>query len=270
MLMSLSGLSPFRPVRAAWYSVAALSAFVLLMPLAASGQSAAPARPVAVTSGNSGAEAPAAGGRETTAPAAPQARSLHLPFAAQNGNTAESKSLSTRVIGKVKQVTNSINDIFGRVPCLAPKRRVNPVGTLPHVAAKLAAGQPVVIVAFGSSSTEGFGATSPEYTCPNGLAAQLRRHYPTADITVVNAGHGGEVASEMMERLQSSVLDRHPNLVIWQVGTNAVLRHLDPDPWRSSLDRDWDFFSIVTTRRSKAAPNDRDERASLNETKCRA
>ena len=153
--MSLSGLSPFRPVRAAWYSVAALSAFVLLMPLAASGQSAAPARPVAVTSGNSGAEAPAAGGRETTAPAAPQARSLHLPFAAQNGNTAESKSLSTRVIGKVKQVTNSINDIVGRVPCLAPKRRVNPVGTLPHVAAKLAAGQPVVIVAFGSSSTEG-------------------------------------------------------------------------------------------------------------------
>ncbi len=33
----------------------------------------------------------------------------------------------------------------------------------------------------------------------------------------------------MMKRLQGSVLDRHPDLVIWQVGTNAVLRHLDPD-----------------------------------------
>jgi lysophospholipase L1-like esterase len=97
------------------------------------------------------------------------------------------------------------------------------------VAAKLAAGQPVVIIAFGSSSTQGFGSTGPEFTYPNRLAAQLRRHYPTADITVVNSGRGGEDAPEMMKRLQTSVIDAHPDLVIWQVGTNAVLRNLDPD-----------------------------------------
>ncbi len=33
----------------------------------------------------------------------------------------------------------------------------------------------------------------------------------------------------MMKRLQASVIDAHPDLVIWQVGTNAVLRNLDPD-----------------------------------------
>ena len=32
----------------------------------------------------------------------------------------------------------------------------------------------------------------------------------------------------MMKRLQTEVLDMKPDLVIWQVGTNAVLRNLDP------------------------------------------
>ena len=97
-----------------------------------------------------------------------------------------------------------------------------------RVAGKLAAGEPVVIIAFGSSSTAGFGATSPEFNYPNRLAAQLHRQYPSADITVINRGQGGEDAPEMMKRLQTSVIDMHPDLVIWQVGTNAVLRNLDP------------------------------------------
>jgi lysophospholipase L1-like esterase len=32
----------------------------------------------------------------------------------------------------------------------------------------------------------------------------------------------------MMKRLQLEVIDMKPDLVIWQVGTNAVLRNLDP------------------------------------------
>jgi hypothetical protein len=32
----------------------------------------------------------------------------------------------------------------------------------------------------------------------------------------------------MMKRLQSEVIDAKPDMVIWQVGTNAVLRNLDP------------------------------------------
>ena len=128
----------------------------------------------------------------------------------------------------MKEVARSANDIFSRVPCLPPKGGANPIGSLPHVAAKLASGQPVVIVAFGSSSTAGFGVTSPEFTYPNRLAAQLHRQYPGADITVLNRGKGGEDAPEMMNRLQTSVIDAKPDLVIWQVGTNAVLRNLDP------------------------------------------
>ena len=128
----------------------------------------------------------------------------------------------------MKEVAKSAGDIFSRVPCLPPKGASKSMGSLPRVASKLVAGQPVMIVAFGSSSTAGYGATSPDFNYPNRLAAQLRRQYPTADISVVNAGKGGEDAPEMMKRLQTSVIDMHPDLVIWQVGTNAVLRNLDP------------------------------------------
>jgi lysophospholipase L1-like esterase len=144
-------------------------------------------------------------------------------------NPAGQKGITAKAIDKVKEVAKSAGDIFSRVPCLPPKGASKSMGSLPRVASKLVAGQPVVIVAFGSSSTAGFGATSPDFNYPNRLAAQLRRQYPTAYISVVNAGKGGEDAPEMMKRLQTAVLDLHPDLVIWQVGTNAVLRNLDPE-----------------------------------------
>ena len=148
---------------------------------------------------------------------------------AQPANQAQPKSLTDKAIEKVKQVAKSASDIFSRVPCLPPKGAPRSVGSLPHVAHKLAAGEPVVIVAFGSSSTQGYGASSPEFAYPNRLAAQLQRKYPTANITVVNRGKGGDDAPEMMKRLQTEVIDAHPDMVIWQVGTNAILRNLDPD-----------------------------------------
>ncbi|WP_315757635.1 MULTISPECIES: SGNH/GDSL hydrolase family protein [unclassified Bradyrhizobium] len=176
------------------------------------------ARPAATTS------PPAA----TTAPAMTDAQP---PAAAGQAVAAAppSRSITERAIDKVKQVAKSATDIFNRVPCLTPKgvAKKNFI-SLPHVANKLASGLPVVIVAFGSSSTQGYGASAPDYTYPNRLAAQLRRQYPMVDISVINAGVGGEDAPEMMKRLETSVIDRHPDLVIWQVGTNAVLRDLDP------------------------------------------
>jgi lysophospholipase L1-like esterase len=158
-----------------------------------------------------------------------------IPTNVQSGGATDQaalsqpKSLAATAIDKVKQVARSASDIFNRVPCLPSKGGAKSMGSLPHVAAKLAAGQPVVIVAFGSSSTAGYGSTSPEFTYPNRLAAQLRRQYPAADITVLNRGKGGDDAPEMLKRLQAEVLDLHPDFVIWQVGTNAVLRNLDPD-----------------------------------------
>ncbi|CCD98300.1 GDSL-type esterase/lipase family protein [Bradyrhizobium sp. STM 3809] len=162
-------------------------------------------------------------------PPATTSSDANAPATAVQSVAAPSRSITERAIDKVKQVAKSASDIFNRVPCLPPKgvAKKNFI-SLPHVANKLASGLPVVIVAFGSSSTQGYGASGPDYTYPSRLAAQLRRQYPMADISVINAGVGGEDAPEMMKRIESSVIDRHPDLVIWQVGTNAVLRDLDP------------------------------------------
>jgi lysophospholipase L1-like esterase len=170
---------------------------------------------------------------EAAKPEAAKPQAAPTTGAANTGNVAAAdpsaqKGLTGKAIDKVKEVAKSAGDIFSRVPCLSPKGSAHKMGSLPRVASKLAAGEPVVIIAFGSSSTAGYGATSPEFNYPNRLAAQLHRQYPTADITVINRGQGGEDAVEMMKRLQTSVIDMHPDLVIWQVGTNAVLRNLDP------------------------------------------
>src|SRR5260370_530848 len=149
--------------------------------------------------------------------------------AVDQANPPQQKSLAAKAIDKVKEVAKSASDIFSRVPCLPPKGGAKSMGSLPHVASKLASGEPVVIVAFGSSSTAGYGTTSPEFTYPNRLAAQLHRQYPSADITLVNRGQRGEDAPEMMKRLQTAVLEMKPDTVIWQVGTNAVMRNLDPN-----------------------------------------
>src|SRR5258705_10897215 len=148
--------------------------------------------------------------------------------AVDQANPSQQKSLTAKAIEKVKEVAKSAGDIFSRVPCLPPKGGAKSIGSLPHVASKLASGEPVVIVAFGSSSTAGTGTTSPEFTYPNRLAAQLHRQYPTADITVINRGQGGEDAPEMMKGLQTAGVDLKPELVIWQGGASADLRNFQP------------------------------------------
>jgi lysophospholipase L1-like esterase len=205
----MSSLRPF--CLTAWLAAPALAALLLLTPA-----SLVPAQAQAQAT-------PAPQQAASPTPASPSQTTV-----AATHPSAEQRGITARAIDKVKQVAKSAGDIFSRVPCLAPKGGSKAMGTLPHVAGKLVAGKPVVIVAFGSSSTAGYGASSPDFNYPNRLAAQLRRQYPTANITVVNAGVGGEDAPEMMKRLQTEVIDVHPDLVIWQVGTNAVLRNLDP------------------------------------------
>lgn len=112
---------------------------------------------------------------------------------------------------------------------------------LPHLAAKLAAGQGVTIVAFGSSSTQGIGASTPAHAYPSELQADLAAALPHAAIRVVNKGVGGERETEMMRRFDADVLAEHPDLVIWQVGANAVIDDdaLPPDERliRSGIER---------------------------------
>ena len=95
---------------------------------------------------------------------------------------------------------------------------------LVHVGEKLSAREPIKIVALGSSSTAGAGASSPAASYPSRLAAELAERYPDVPITVLNRGINGQDAAEMIARFKQDVIDERPDLVIWQIGTNAALR----------------------------------------------
>ena len=87
--------------------------------------------------------------------------------------------------------------------------------------------QPLTIVAVGSSSTQGAGASAPGLAYPSRLEAALRDRFPGLDVRVINRGKGGEDVAEELARLNYDVIAERPELVIWQVGTNAVLRRDD-------------------------------------------
>src|SRR5258708_15976643 len=112
--------------------------------------------------------------------------------------------------------------------CGIPPELTSLGAPLPHAAQRLNAGQPLTIVALGSSSTEGVGATSPEFSYPSRLAAVLQARFPEVAIRVVNRGVSGELSPQMVARIERDVLPEHPDLVIWQLGTNSVLRDIDP------------------------------------------
>jgi acyl-CoA thioesterase-1 len=108
--------------------------------------------------------------------------------------------------------------------CTAPAEIARFDYPLRHTARRLASGEPLTIVAIGSSSTTGVGASSPAGSYPSRLAVELKQRFPGHEITVLNRGVNGEETEQMMARFANGVIADHPDLVLWQVGTNSVLR----------------------------------------------
>ncbi len=109
--------------------------------------------------------------------------------------------------------------------CSAPDDMTRLMNPLARTGKLIAAGQPVKIVALGSSSTAGAFATSPDKSYPSRLAVELKDRFPGQSITVLNRGANGEEVPDMLTRLDAQVLAEKPDLILWQVGTNAVLRN---------------------------------------------
>src|SRR3954447_10389163 len=86
--------------------------------------------------------------------------------------------------------------------CPTPAALLSLQPTLTYVAAKLAKRERLTILAMGSSSTEGVGASSPAASYPSRLEAELRKRFPDVDIRVINRGKGGEDAPDELARLE--------------------------------------------------------------------
>lgn len=92
---------------------------------------------------------------------------------------------------------------------------------------------PLRILAIGSSSTEGVGASARDRTYPARLGALLREALPGRAVDIVNAGIGGETAPQTLRRLKTMLQPGAYDLVIWQVGTNDAVTGGDLGAFRS-------------------------------------
>ena len=125
--------------------------------------------------------------------------------------------------------------------CEAPATDIAEPGPLPAVTAKLEHKQPVRILAIGSSSTYGIGASTRSHTYPSQLEGLLRVALKDVDVQVVNRGVSGEVARNTALRIRSEVALNSFDLVLWQLGTNDALTRVSPDDFTDTVDDtiDW-------------------------------
>ena len=109
-----------------------------------------------------------------------------------------------------------------RLECQAPVDLVKLSRPLARISARLLRREDITILALGSSSTFGTGASRSEFSYPSRLEQELLSLLPKMRVKVVNRGIGGEDARQMVARLDRDLMVK-PDLVLWQVGTNALL-----------------------------------------------
>jgi lysophospholipase L1-like esterase len=120
--------------------------------------------------------------------------------------------------------------------CKAPRELVRFTAPLQNMQRALANKSEFRIVALGSSSTSGTGASSPTKRYPRRLEAELNRRFdPDRNFEVLNLGVGGQLAADMLARISTEVLPLQPQLVIWQTGVNDAIRGVKLQDFHASL-----------------------------------
>jgi acyl-CoA thioesterase I len=95
----------------------------------------------------------------------------------------------------------------------------------------------VKVLAIGSSSTVGVGASSPAATYVANLETTLEGSVKGMNVDVVGRGMSGEVAQGAADRMKREVEETRPDLVVWQVGTNDAIRHVSIESFKACLKR---------------------------------
>lgn len=119
--------------------------------------------------------------------------------------------------------------------CEVPADLVPEAVPLPHAARSAKQNRRLKIVALGSSSTLGLGASDPQAAWPARLEAVLAARFPNLEVRVLNHGVARQSAQQMLERLDNDVLAEKPDLVIWESGTAEAVRGADVDEYIDAL-----------------------------------
>lgn len=119
--------------------------------------------------------------------------------------------------------------------CEVPASDVATPEPLPRLQAALRERRPIRVLAIGSSSTVGLGASHPSHNYPSQLEAILEKTLKGLDVVIINRGVSGEVAAATAERLKALVGLETPDVVLWQVGTNDALMHVSVDDFKATV-----------------------------------
>lgn len=124
---------------------------------------------------------------------------------------------------------------IGHKGCNVPRELARFDNPLPALTKSVMQDRIVHIIALGSSSTAGSGASSPQASYPARLDAELDRRFPNRDFQVANFGTGGLLARDMLERLHTHIIALKPALVIWQTGVNDAIHNVGVEEFKETM-----------------------------------
>jgi acyl-CoA thioesterase I len=103
---------------------------------------------------------------------------------------------------------------------------------LPHSAAALKDRKQLRILAIGASSASMLGGTRDSMPL---LEQILERSIKGLDVEIINRGVSGELASAAAERLKNEVALNHPDVILWQVGTNDAFAQVPVEEFETTV-----------------------------------
>lgn len=114
-------------------------------------------------------------------------------------------------------------------PCLLPAEFTTPNRPLDQVAAALASGGPVNILAVGSATTVGENDGGSGVSFPYRMVNSLRAARPKVTFNLTVRGGRGMTAEAMLPLITEAVAAQRYELVLWQTGTVEAVRGQQPD-----------------------------------------
>jgi lysophospholipase L1-like esterase len=103
---------------------------------------------------------------------------------------------------------------------------------LPNTALALQRDKKITILAIGASSVAVLGGSRGETPL---LEQILERTIKGVDVEIINRGFSGELAEAAGQRLKIEVALNHPNIVLWQVGTNDAFAQVPVGEFEASV-----------------------------------
>jgi hypothetical protein len=103
---------------------------------------------------------------------------------------------------------------------------------LPNTALALQRDKKITILAIGASSAAVLGGWRGETPL---LEQILEKAIKGVDVEIINRGFSGELAEAAGQRLKIEVALNHPNIVLWQVGTNDAFAQVPVDEFEASV-----------------------------------